>query len=403
MLTGRRAFEGEDITDTIVSVLSKEPDFAALPAIVPARVTQALRVCLRKDAKQRAGDIRDVRLALDGAFETATAQTTPLAAVAPRSLVARALPWTLAGAFGVALITALALWAPWRSAPVQAPRTLLASIGADASLSIGSGASAILSPDGTTVAFVARQAGQAGQAGQTRLFLRRLDQLQADPLAGTEGATSPFFSPDGQWVAFFAGGTLKKVSVTGGAAVALCDAPGAGGGTWTDDDTILFAGTDGCCSASRRPEAHQRSSVPSAQAPPPSGGRRRCQAVRRCSSLRTCRRTTGTRPTSWSPRCRAGRRRWSSAAGTTAGTCRAAGSPQREREGGHLVYVRQGTLFAVRFDLTRLETVGPAVPALEGVAANPTASGARNWRCRRRARSCMCPARPRRPRVRSTG
>ena len=78
------------------------------------------------------------------------------------------------------------------------------------------------------------------------------------------------------------------------------------------------------------------------------------------------------------------------------------GSPQRdEREGGHLIYMNQGTVFAVRFDLARLETVGPAVPALEGVATMPPA--ARNWRCRRRARSCMCPARPRRPRARSTG
>ncbi len=72
------------------------------------------------------------------------------------------------------------------------------------------------------------------------LFVRRLDQLQAVALAGTEDASYPFFSPDGQWIAFFAGGKLKKVSVTGGAPLKLCDAPIGRGGTWTDDDTIVF-------------------------------------------------------------------------------------------------------------------------------------------------------------------
>ena len=213
-----------------------DPAWEALPADLPARVRQVLRACLQKNPTQRMGDMQSVRLAVEGAFETAAPQTTTLAAATPRSVVARALPWALAGTFGVALITALVLWAPWRSAPVPAPRTLLASIGADASLPTNLGASAILSPDGTTLAFVAQQAGPA------RLFLRNLDQLQAAPLAGTEGAESPFFSPDGQWLAFFAGRTLKKVSVTGGAAVTLCDVSQAGrGGTWADDDTIIFA------------------------------------------------------------------------------------------------------------------------------------------------------------------
>ena len=104
-------------------------------------------------------------------------------------VVARALPWALAGTFGVALVAALVLWAPWRSAPVPAPRKLLASIGADASLVTDLGASAILSPDGTTLAFVAQQ------AGQTRLFIRKLDQLQAAALAGTEGASQSVLLP----------------------------------------------------------------------------------------------------------------------------------------------------------------------------------------------------------------
>src|SRR5712691_11500772 len=90
--------------------------------------------------------------------------------------------------------------------------------------------------DGAVVAFV----GQQGASGNSQLYLRRLTQLQATPLAGTDDADSPLFSPDGQWIAFFAGGKLKKIAVTGGAAVTLCDAPSPRGGAWGEDGTIVF-------------------------------------------------------------------------------------------------------------------------------------------------------------------
>ena len=131
----------------------------------------------------------------------------------------------------------LVLWAPWRQRPCPRRAGCCASIGADASLPTDArrvGDSVARRDD----ARVCRAAGEL-----TRLFVRKLDQLQAAALAGTEGAASPFFSPDGQWIAFFAGGKLKKISVTGGAAVTLCDAPIGRGGTWTDDDTIIFTPT----------------------------------------------------------------------------------------------------------------------------------------------------------------
>ncbi len=109
-------------------------------------------------------------------------------------------------------------------------------LGADASLLTGSGASAVLSPDGTVLAFVAQKAG-----GSFQLYVRRLGQLSAMPLSGTDGARDPFFSPDGQWIAFFANGKLQKISVTGGAPVTICDAPNDRGGTWAEDGTIIFA------------------------------------------------------------------------------------------------------------------------------------------------------------------
>ena len=98
------------------------------------------------------------------------------------------------------------------------------------------GAAAVISPDGTRLAFVTTD-----DQGQRKRYLRPLDQLQANAFSGTEGAANPFFSPDGQWIAFFSGNKLKKVSVRGGAAVTLCDAPNGRGGSWGEDGTIVLA------------------------------------------------------------------------------------------------------------------------------------------------------------------
>ena len=236
MLTGMRPFGGDDVTDTIAAVVRADPDWSKLRSDTPAAIRRLLRRCLEKDRMRRLPDAADARLEIDEALTAPSAADS--AAVQPgpppHAMWSRLLPWVVAGMFGVALASTLVSWAPWRAAPVPAPRKLLASIGVDASLPTTLGASAILSPDGTTLAFV------ASQGGGTRLFVRKLDQLQAGALANTDDAASPFFSPDGQWIAFFAGGKLKKVSVTGGAVVNLCDAPSGRGGTWTDDDAIIF-------------------------------------------------------------------------------------------------------------------------------------------------------------------
>ncbi len=320
MLTGKRAFPGEDLTDTLAAVVKLEPAWEALPADLPVHVRQIVRACLQKDPKRRMGDMQSVRLALDGAFESATTQAPPLAVATPRSVVARALPWAIAGVAVIFAGVLLTLWAPWRSAPVPAPRKLLASIGADASLSTGNGASAILSPDGTTLAFVAQQ------TGLSRLFIRKLDQLQAAPLAGTEGAASPFFSPDGHWLAFFAGGALKKVSVSGGAAVTLCDAPSGRGGTWADDGTILFTPTFAADATLMR--ISSAGGTPAVFGALSAGAttQRWPQALPGGQAVLFTEHSTVQgfeRPTSSSPRCRVGPRRWSSAAGTMAATYRA--------------------------------------------------------------------------------
>ena len=265
---------------------------------------------MRRRAAGARGGVDDRRPPLTAcAFRRPTSRPAwrPRAAVGGRRL------------FGVSC-PALVLWAPWRSAPVPTPRKLLASIGADASLPTDLGASAILSPDGTTLAFAAQQ------AGQTRLFVRKLDQLQAAALAGTDGAASPFFSPDGQWIAFFAGGQLKKISVTGGAAVNLCDAPAGRGGTWTDDDTIIFTPTNAANVTLMRVSA--AGGTPAAFGTLSKGAvtQRWPQALPGGKGVLYTEHssaTTGTRPPSSSRRSRAGRRRSSSVAAITAGTCRA--------------------------------------------------------------------------------
>ena len=175
MLTGTRAFGDEDVSMTLSRILQREPDFDALPSTVPARVSQALRICLRKDPKQRIGDIRDVRLALEGAFET-IAPHTDARSTPPPSTVARILPWAVAVA--AVAVAPFAAWAPWRTQPtVDRPLTRLdVDLGADVSMPAPNptGSSIAISPDGTRLAYTS--------GTPTKLFIRRLDQSRPTEL-----------------------------------------------------------------------------------------------------------------------------------------------------------------------------------------------------------------------------
>ena len=307
--------------DTLGNVMKVEPNWQRLPASTPPRVVQVLRACLQKNPKQRMDSAQGVRLRARGRVRDGRAADA--AARRGRATLARgARPAVGDRQRRRGIFAASCMWAPWRAAPAPAPRTLLASIGADASLPTGRRRVGD-SVTGRHDARVRRATGGPGASSSSA----SCDQLQAAALAGTEGAESPFFSPDGQWIAFFAGGKLKKVSVTGGAAVTLCDAPQGRGGTWADDDTILFTPTSAPNTTLMRVSAAGGTPAVfgalSAGRDERSGGRRRSPAAGACSTPSTRRRTTGTRPTSSSPRCRAEHRRWSSAAGTTAATCQA--------------------------------------------------------------------------------
>jgi eukaryotic-like serine/threonine-protein kinase len=218
MVTGKRLFEGETVSDTLAAVLKEEPDLQK----APAKVRRLLRRCLEKDPKQRLRDIGDVGLLLEG--ESAVA--------APSQSRFGMAGWIVAA---VLLVAALGLgFVAWRHYSEETP-VLRMSLQMPAKANLGNAAFiAIISPDGRHVAFA------AGVDGKVGLWLRDLDALSARQLPGTDGAGFPFWSPDSRWVAFFADGKLKKIDATGGPALTLCDAAQARGGTWNKEDLIVF-------------------------------------------------------------------------------------------------------------------------------------------------------------------
>jgi Tol biopolymer transport system component len=231
MLTGRRAFEDEDVSMTLSNVLQREPDFDVLPPSVPARARQVLRVCLRKDPKQRAGDIRDVRLALEGAFETVGPQTTAMARTASRGRLMGMTALAVA-----AVIVAIALAIPAVRHLRETPRSLALETRVDiVTPATAEPADFALSPDGRQIVF------SAPGNGASQLWLRSLAATTARPLAGTEGAREPFWSPDGRSVGFMAGNALKRLDLAGGAPQTLAPVSSGGGATWSANGVIVFA------------------------------------------------------------------------------------------------------------------------------------------------------------------
>jgi Tol biopolymer transport system component len=235
MLTGARAFPGETTTDILAAVIHHEPDWSRLPPQVPERVVDLLRRCLQKAPKDRQRDIGDARHELDRSVTPASGPVATAAApVARPALQWRPVAAALA-AGAVATAAMLGLRAdPTVADPTRRPTRVSISLPAGTTVALGRGSAVAAAPDGGRIVY----AGRA--AGVTRLHVRELDSFEARPLPGTEGATNPFFSPDGRWVGFFADRKLKKVALDGGAPVALADADEARGGVWADDDTILF-------------------------------------------------------------------------------------------------------------------------------------------------------------------
>ncbi len=236
-LTGRKAFGGDTITDMIAAVVAREPEWERLPAETPRAVTRLLRRCLEKDQEQRLRDIGDARLELEELLANPEGlYAEPEAVAAPSST---SLLWKV-GTAALALLVAGLGFALWRAStpqPQEITRAFIpAPAGGDFDLGTDYPAPVAVSPDGRTLVFGVQEEG-----GSKRLWVRDLDDLEARPLTGTEGALYPFWSPDSRFIGFFSQGKLKKIEVTGGPAMSLCDAPNGKGGAWNQDGVIVFA------------------------------------------------------------------------------------------------------------------------------------------------------------------
>jgi len=237
MLSGKRAFRGDDVSETLASVLKDTLPMEALPAAPPA-LRRLIERCLDRDLKTRLRDIGEARIEI-ARIETGgpdAAPVTSASAIDGSSKQVRALS-ALVAFLGLAVVATFLAWKPWRtslsSTPPPEGRFTVTLPGNSAQWYL------TLSPDGTALAFV------SDASGVDQIWIRPLDGLEAKPLAGTDGASYPFWSPDSRKLGFFARGKLRKIAAEGGPVEELCDAPSARGGTWNRDGVIVFAPTVG--------------------------------------------------------------------------------------------------------------------------------------------------------------
>jgi len=236
MLTGRRAFEGEDVSTTLASVLKDDPKWHALPMALPPSLSRLLRRCLEKDPKRRLSAIGDARLELDD-HEVSAAEVPALPAPIRPSLARRfwARLWpALAGMVMTAIVAAML----WPSRPVSTGGASRLSILPPPGEQMYPDSTGVaVSPDGTMVAFVVGSVSRS----ENELWVRSIGSTAARRLEGTEGAALPFWSPDSRRIGFFTVNKLKVVSAAGGRAETICDAAGGRGATWSRANVIVFA------------------------------------------------------------------------------------------------------------------------------------------------------------------
>ena len=347
MLTGKRAFDGEDVTDTLAAVLRSEPKWDALPDAVSPIVGVFLRRCLHKDSRQRVGDIRDVRLALEGVFESTVSQAAKKV-VTPAGPTWRRYLAPILTSLVTAVVVSFAAWTLWPA--TEAPVVSRFEVALPEGVQFRNTGRPVmaLSPDGRR--FVVNTT-----AG---LYVHAMGELSSKLIHGTEQAlTSPMFSPDGQSLAYFQDNQLKRIAITGGAPVVICAAGGGFGISWERDNTILFGQPEGIrrvSAAGGMPElvirAESGEQIYGPQLLPDGASvlfsvTRLTDATRWdeanvvVQSLRTGQRTV----------------------------VLSGGSDARYVPTGHLVYARENDLYAVAFDANRRQVQGGPVSVIHGV------------------------------------
>ena len=357
ILTGKRTFDGDDVSDTLATILKSEPDWSALPSDLPQPIRSLLRRCLEKDRNKRMADISTAAFVIDEQADF----TNPAKTAAPVGQSSRLrIGVPVAAALGAAALTAAIAMLWTRPGPPFVSRLMITPPARAAVRLSGIQRDLAIAPDGRSIVY------SGGDGSQ--LFVRPLDQLDPIPLTGLGNPISPFFSPDSQWVGFFDTNlSLKKVAVTGGPPLSIAnitDGSYAMGATWGADATIVFA------------TANSVTGLLKASA---NGG-----AV---TVLTQPNRNTGEADHVW-PEFLPGGRSVLFTITSTSGQIENAqiavidlqtatqkvlvrgGSHGRYLKSGHLVYGRSGTIMAVAFDLERLSVVGVPVPVLSPVVTS---------------------------------
>ncbi|MGH9202998.1 MAG: protein kinase domain-containing protein, partial [Vicinamibacterales bacterium] len=238
MLTGRRLFDGGTVSDSLAAVLTREPDWSQLPSTTPSRIVELIRRCLRKDPTRRLRDVGDAVVEIDDALTSPAASAVALDRPR-RPQSSSVVPWGLAAL--MAVVAGVSIWiasSRGEQPNTRTPARVAITLPPTATMFLGRGSSVAVSPDGQRVVFTATI------EQRTQLYVRSLDRMEVTALPGTNGATDPFFSPDGQWVGFAADGKLKKVNLQGRTVVTVTDAPNIRGEAWGPDDTILLTPTN---------------------------------------------------------------------------------------------------------------------------------------------------------------
>ena len=357
MLTGRRAFHGEDTTETLAEVIKSDPGWGSLPADTPSFVRTLLRRCLRKDPRTRLPHIGLARLDLEEMPATnLLSLKSGTAALDRRRAVG--LGTTIAAVVGATVTAAGATWWLTRGA-ADAPVVTRTSIGLPSNVELGTGSPGLqqlLSPDGRQLAFLGREG-----SGVFRLWIRSLDSLVAEPLAGTERVQMAAWAPNSRSLAFVAAGQLRKIDIAGGPPITITERATNTGLAWSVGDVILFS-----------PERGALFSVPAAGGMP--------------VQVTTLDAAAGDRG-HWNPYFLPdGRHFLYSSVGSpeTPDVARAVyvasldpgvrpkmlvagGGSNPQYASGRLLFLREGTLMAQPFDPERLELSGEAVPLVRDV------------------------------------
>ena len=353
MLSGQRAFAGEDVSLTLAAVMTSEPPLTTLPGATPHAVRRIITCCLEKDPTRRLRDIGDLRLLEEGARPDALKRATG----SPRRLT-----WIAAGVVGGALISAGVLWplrAPPRTLDVDPIRF---SIAAPPGVSLGPRQFEMaISPDSTTVVFVGREGGRA------RLYRRRLDSAEISAISGTEDASSPFFSPDGDQVGFFTPDRILTVAARGDAPpIPVASFTGRHrGATWIADGTIIFA--------DRSPGAPGLWRIPASGGPPEQVANAPAEAVYEWPDVLPDGRTAlvAVRPPDDEPHLAVLSLETGDAQTLTPGTF------PRYLESGHVAYRRENAIWVVAFDAESGQLTGAPAPAVTNVSSGSFAVSAR--------------------------